>query len=213
MDLKLSEYANFLDHTSLNSSEVEDTISTYKLTFISIRNKKIEWETKLPPFIRPFYLFIYKSKRVPTQDEYFDFYISKNSEYFNLFKKELLIGVKARLFRTYPSLIRDLHFSLLLKESLDSVTVFYNTSLDTKYDIDILLINTRYFGLALYTDTPNAIVARSKKKFRHNRFSNVEYVEIPVAFKASKECGRFFLYGDRELKKVKKIVSDTSVVN
>jgi len=206
MELIISKYHNFLDYSSLTSEQIFSMLMKHSLAFIQVRNKKVEWGMNFPMFIKPFYDLVYKQQTIPSQIDYFEYYLKKNSPFFkNLnLDEQMMLGLKARIFRTYPSLVRDIHFATLLKERLTRIGVFYNTQLDIQNDIDTLLIvNKKFYSLSLFTDTVNGRKARDKKRFRHTRFSNVSYIELPVEFKGSTQCGDFFLYGNRELDLVK----------
>lgn len=203
--LEISDYPNFLDHETLESKDVCNIIKKYSLSFPQTRNKQVEWGIEFPMFLTPFYKYIYQQKNILTQDGFFEYYYSENSEYFKKsnFSSEIIEGLKARVYRTYPSLVRDLHFSLFVKENLKEVKAVYNRKLDIEEGIDLLLIkNDVLYGINLYTDTRRAHYGREKKVFRHTKFDNVNYIELPVEFKGSVECGAFFLYGEKELNKI-----------
>ena len=111
-----------------------------------------------------------------------------------------MLGLKARLYRTYPSLIRDLHFSKLLSERANNYKIIYNTNLDIKEGIDLLVIvNKINIAVNLYTKTRRAFVGRNKKENRHTIYDNITYIELPVEFNGSIKIGDFFLYGEREI--------------
>lgn len=62
----------------------------------------------------------------------------------------------------------------------------------------------------MFTDTSRAYMGREAKKTRHNPFSNVNYVEIPVSIGGSMKVGDFFLYGEEEYRKLQSYLgSDT----
>ena len=65
----------------------------------------------------------------------------------------------------------------------------------------------QYFAINLFTKTKRAFQGRSKKVNRHTKFDNVEYVELPVEFKGSYECGVFFLYRKKEYKELLNILT------
>ena len=80
---------------------------------------------RLPPIALTFYSLIYEMGNVPTDDLLIEEYLKQ--EYFNYvsgdkievcYNSEPTVlsmeGIIARIQRTYPSLIRDLHFYLLL---------------------------------------------------------------------------------------------------
>jgi hypothetical protein len=204
--LDVRKYSNHLDLFKLSYNDIEDQITEFKLSFISIRNKKAEWGVKFPTFLDSFYKFVYNNGELPTQEGFYNYYLNNNKEWFakNHFENEILLGLKARIYRTYPSLIRDLHFSKLIVKELEGYEVIYNTNLDVKEGIDLLVMrNNIYFAVNLYTKTARALIGREKKETRHIKYDNIKYIELPVEFKDSLEIGDFFLYGRREVDQLK----------
>lgn len=196
-----NEFSNLTSDISLTSTEVFDIIKQYKLNFISARNKTVEWDMYLPMFVPSFYEFILRENNIPTQLEYYQNYLNINNDFFSeqKFNEELMVGIKARLFRTYPSLVRDIHFAKYLSEKFTYSSIIYNQFLDIKEGIDLMIINNdKNYAINLFTETNRAQQSRQKKTFRHTDYSNVKYIEIPVAFNGSVKCGDFFLYGERE---------------
>lgn len=209
--LDISLYPNFLDHIRLNSEEVCKIIKNYTLEFSQVRNQDVEWKIAFPMFLTPFYKFIYLNNNILSQENYFKYYFSENREYFEShnFNSIIIEGLKARVYRTYPSLVRDLHFMLFVKENYNQIAIVYNRKLDIEEGIDLLIIkNGSYYGINLYADTKRAHIGREKKEFRHDKFNNVNYVELPVDFKGSVKCGSFFLYGDKELSQIKELLKN-----
>jgi hypothetical protein len=215
MNLEISNYKNLLNDISFSVVQIEETIINYKLNFDSYKNNEVEWKLRLPMFVYSFYKIIITDNKIPTQKELFDEYIS-NPQIVDLLssrtdREEIQKGIKARLFRTYPSLIRDLHFAIYLKERIkNGGEVFYNTQLDIEIGIDVIIIfKSKLYALNLYTPTKRAINGREKKENRHETVSNVIQIELPVEFNQRKKVGEFFLYGENEFNKLKKIIKNT----
>jgi hypothetical protein len=212
--MKLFETKNFpsfLVHLSLKSEEISTIIEKYTLEFSQTRNSAVEWGMAFPIFLNPFYKFIYVNKKIPTQREFWEYYVSENKAFFDAsnFTTEITEGLKARLYRTYPSLIRDLHFSAYVNENFKTAEIIYNRKLDVEEGIDLMIIyEGKYWGVNLYTNTRRAFDGREKKENRHTKFDNVIYVELPVDFKGSVKCGQFFLYGENEYKQILKIINN-----
>lgn len=200
---KSSNYPNLLDKIGLTSSGIRNQIEVYPLEFLQNRNKDAEWNIGFPMFIPSFYQHIIEYGTIPTQETFYANYLELNKTYFaqNKHTQEILTGLKARAYRTYPSVVRDIHFSLYMREILNTTTtVVYNLQLDIEEGIDVMLIhNEAFYGVNLYTQTNRAVSSRTIKEHRHEKFSNVRYVELPVPFNGSIQCGQFFLYGEREL--------------
>lgn len=196
------DYPNQLGLLHLTSTDIERQIVSYTLSFPSTRIREVEKGIKFPQFVKAFYNFIYKNEKVPTQQEFFDFYLAVNHDHFAAanYSNEIINGLRARVFRTYPSLVRDFHFNKVLTEKALGYEIVYNSALDIEHDIDTLLVRDgKYWAACLYTQTTRANIARNWKMYRHERFSNVQYIEFPVTLDDKSKLGDFFLYGDREL--------------
>ena len=160
-------------------------------------------------FARSFYVYLYKVGSVPTQEEFFDFYLNYNSEYFssNRFNPVIMEGIKARAFRAMPSLVRDVCFNKLVSENIQRYDTLYSLELDIEEGIDLLLYNeSNIYGVNLYTDTRRAYDGRRHKENRHTRFDNVSYIEFPVKFGESHKVGDYFLYGMNEYNNLLKLI-------
>lgn len=210
-ELDINDYGNFLDHFKLSSEEIFNTIIDYNLFFPQDKNNDAEWKIKFPIFLDSFYKFVYLNNSIPRQDEFYEYYLKENKKHFreNKYSDEIMKGLKTRVYRAYPSLVRVVYFSQYVKENFKDAKIIYNRELDTKEGIDILVVhNSKNWGINLYTDTKNAHVAREKKQSRHEKFENVNYVELPVDFKGSITCGKFFLYGEREFNQMCSIITN-----
>lgn len=202
-------YPDLLHKIHMSSKNMESSIKDYELNFPQIRNKEVEYGIRFPVFVEPFYEFILENNRIPQQKEYYDFYMNRNSSFFseNTFGEKILEGLRARIFRTYPSLVRDLHFNLFLREKLAGEYICYNIKLDINEGIDFIIkYNGIYYGINLYTKTKNSLIARTKKEKRHSTFSNIVYLDLPIVF-GEPNCGPFFLYGYEEYKRLLLLIS------
>jgi hypothetical protein len=210
-NLSIKDYPNFFDHFSITPIEIENQIIQFPLSFLKERNKTVEWKIQFLMFLHAFYRFLWMYKKVPQQEECFNFYLEINNEYFekNKYADKIMAGLKARFFRAYPSLVRDLHFSSYLNHHFAEAEIIYNRQLDIREGIDVLIIyNNHYFAVSLYISTMRAFAGRIKKTTRHQSFKNVTYIDLPVDFKDSTSCGNFFLYGSNEYEKVYKLISN-----
>lgn len=139
------EYPNLLPLISLTSKEIRQTIIPYKLEFSQERNREVEWGIKLPMFVVAFYDYVIIEQRIPNQKDFFDYYLSYNKDFFqNLNRSDLMSGIMARAFRTYPSLIRDVYFNKFIEEKIGTkCKVIYNTRLDIEEGIDLMIITKK----------------------------------------------------------------------
>ena len=108
-------------------------------------------------------------------------------------------GIKERMNRTYPSLIRDLHFLYLLEKSKRFDQVDYSMERDYYNGLDIKL---NYKGkscfVSLFIDTTRGRYFKQKKTLRHN---NEEIIEIvfSVEFNSLTKRGAIYLLNDKHI--------------
>lgn len=200
------DFPDLLQDISLSSVNIFDMIKDYKLNFVQLRDSRVEWKIAFPMFVDAFYKYVIKYKKIPVQREFFNYYQFCNKKYFRAknYNDRIMEALKARAYRTYPSLVRDLYFNKLVKEKLDNIFAIYNTKLDIEEGIDLMIIcDGIYYAINLFTNTSRAHFGRTKKRDRHTKFSNVKYIELPVDFKGSLKCGNFYLYGDNEFQILK----------
>ena len=206
------QYKNMFDYISLSSMEIEEQLINFKLEFYKTRNKVAEWQLKIPPFITAFYTYVWKQNKIPKQHELWHWYVALNNEYFIVhdYADEIIKGLQARVYRTYPSLVRDIHFITYIKEHLHDACVVYNTNLDIEDGIDILIIyREKLFAVNLFVNTQRSLHGRMLKQSRHAKYENVITIDFPVSFTGSKEIGNFFLYGEKEYEALIEMMNKT----
>ncbi len=195
------KFPDLLEKIQPDSETIKATIKNYSLRFSDVKDTVVEWESRFPMFVDAFYDYVLSENTIPTQDDFYACYIDRNSASLsdkNL-SKETADALKARIYRAYPSLVRDIFFNKYVKENLISAKVVYNGDLDVSEGIDLMVsIDNLHCGINLYTDTKRSHEGRMKKKSRHDCFENVIYVDFPVNFNGSLRCGDFFLYGHQE---------------
>ena len=107
-------------------------------------------------------------------------------------------GLKARILRTYPSIIRDLHFYLLANESGLFQAVRYSFVDDFQKGIYTkILFNNRWFSIALMQNTARSIYFRNQKYRRHSDRGDI--VNIELDRNECKLCGDYFLYTENHI--------------
>lgn len=197
------DFPNLLPEIKLTSTEIAEQVSRYKLTFSQERNPTVEWGLQLPMFVDSFYDYVVRFQKIPDQEESYSYYLQFNEEFFyELNRPELMSGIKARHHRTYPSLVRDVHFNKFLEERISQCKIIYNTKLDIEEGIDLMILSRLKYGICFFTRTQRAFFARQKKENRHTLFDDIEYVEMDIEFKGSVKVGDFFLYGEREYRQL-----------
>lgn len=163
------------------------------------REKDLEVEnSKFPPFIQSFYFLFFKNLQIPTEQEFCDTYVQWiggiNEGFVNYEKSrvsaEMLIN---RMKRTYPSLIRDLHFLYLLEESKLFEEVEYSMQMDYFNGLDLRVkYRGEVFFVSLFIDTSRGNYFKQRKKTRHD-YSFIKEVEFSVSFSDLKKVGSIYL--------------------
>ena len=163
---------------------------------------------KLPPIALTFYSLIYEMGNIPTDDLLIEEYFKQ--EYFNYvpdgkievcYESEPTIlsmeGIMARVQRTYPSLIRDLHFYLLLLESNRFEAVRYSFLDDYAGKVDIRVkYNGTWYNVGLMLGTKRSFWYKFKKQFRHK---NVDVIYLELFDEDAKFCGDFKLFTEKHI--------------
>lgn len=163
----LEQYPNLLPKISLTSDEIKAMVSTYKLTFLVERNYEVEWGKGLPMFVPAFYNFILNTNKIPNQEEFYNYYRKCNISYYKkLNRPDLDSGIKARAYRTYPSLVRDIYFNKYIEEKIGTkCQIIYNTELDIEEGIDLMIITSKNkYGICFFTKNRRAFIRRKAKE-------------------------------------------------
>lgn len=183
----------------ISVAEAEKQIANLSYSGVGLeKDEKVE-KAKLPPFALPFYYHLFSQRCIPTEDELYDRYLSFSGK---LTKDDriaiddetyLVDGVKARLLRTYPSLIRDFHFYLLLNESGKFEKVTYSLSEDYYRGLDLCVyLSGKAFHLSLFIKTRRSGLFKKKKVFRHD-YKDVTEIELALDFKSLTKHGEIAL--------------------
>lgn len=206
-------------NVDLRVKDLESQISRLNFTGNNKSKNPLVENALLPPFIQVFYYLFYKNIRIPTEDEfldtYFDWVCESNSEKNVLINKVEYpkVDVKARLLRTYPSLIRDVHFYYLLLESGYFSKVEY--SLHTDYfdglDLKITHENIVYY-LSVFIKTSRGIEFKIKKSNRHN-YDSVNEVQLGVNFNSLHQIGDIFLLNSSHITTLIELLKNKVNVN
>lgn len=155
---------------------------------------------KFPPFIQIFYFLFFKRLKIPTETEFVNTYFENFGEVKNDFfhiegRSFALESVKARILRTYPSLIRDIHFIILLEQSRIFDTVRYSLRNDYFDGVDIWLEKDKIvYALSIFLNSNRSNFYKNQKRFRHD-YSNIREIELRVEKATFRKVGNIFLMG------------------
>lgn len=133
--------------------------------------------------------------KIPSQDEFVEKYLKSNSNQLReiISDQRKKLALEARLRRTYPSLIRDIHLQALLQEK--GFTSTYDRNMDVQSGVDcILMYKGRQFNIHSFVATKRGSLGRAIKNQRHN-FSGIHLdLALNLDDPETKKVGDFFLY-------------------
>lgn len=185
-------------HLDISRKEAEEEIARLSYSGMGLPKDENVEKAKLPPFALAFYYHLFAQRRIPTEEELIDRYISFSGKVEDdrvVIEEEVysLEGLKARILRTYPSLIRDFHFYLLLNESDRFQRVSYSLSEDYYNGLDLCVYrHDRAFHLSLYLKTRRGTDFKKQKLSRHDYFG-VSEIELPLEFRSLRKVGEIRL--------------------
>jgi hypothetical protein len=216
--LNIEEYPNILNDLPYSTNWIKNQIKDNKLVFLPVRSylaerysPKINENSGKYTFVSIFYNYIYHNHKIPTQEEFYDKVhevFLEEENYFSLKDKcGFIDGFKARVYRTYPSIIRDFYFNKLLSEN--GYEVIYSLKLDVQDKIDtLLIIDNKYYGVGMFVDTPRSRQKREDKLSRLDKFDNVDYVDLPIIVDEHCETvGKIWLYTQYHIEKLMKVLN------
>lgn len=189
--------------TSLDMNEIETSILKYPYRGQRrIKDEKSE-NFRLPSIAQVFYALIYTNK-IPSAEMLCVGYLKKHFTAFgqagqcklNGTEELFLIeGVKARVYRAYPSLLRDFHFYFLCKDSNMFEDVFYSLRADAYEGIDLkITYKGQQFAIALFVNTARSRMFKSRKYGRHDTLTIPEICLEIDPFNKSYHVGDYALY-------------------
>lgn len=120
----------------------------------------------IPPMVEMFWELIHgnaeeiwqedsDTKIIPTQDEFVQAYMDKHSQRFDSFSDNKQEGIKARVLKTYPSLIRESHFiaqvqQIIVRDDIPCTLLIANSSLDLGLGVDLgVQLNGHSFAIRI----------------------------------------------------------------
>lgn len=200
-------FPNLLSDIMLTSADIAEQVKSvgYKTdSFIcDLAEAAFPIET-----VQVFYRFVTREQRIPTQEEFMKearLEMMLNGFDFDGQESSYRHGLAARLTsRTYPSLIRDVHFCKILEEKLsEEYYVIYNPALDLM-GIDILLkpktkVPSYKFGICLYLNTDRGRSGLKRKKNYRRTFHKLKYVDMPKDLPKNSNDG-IWLYEESDAK-------------
>ncbi len=176
------------------------------------KDEQVE-KAKLPPFAQVFYYLLFRDLIIPDEETFFRTWCELTGKEDNgkieiagkTYSKE---GIRNRLLRTYPSLIRDFHFYILLKEKSHYRHISYSLSKDYYQGIDLEIEhNSKIYSLSIHINTPRGAGYKQIKKQRHD-YSSVNEIVLNVDFNTMKKTGPFFLLTEKHIEQLNQSIHE-----
>jgi len=184
-----------------------------KIRIVHMLNSKEADYYNIPPIVVPFYYYIVKSKgNIPTQEQLLKAYRKLYSKDMGILvdRKDYddiqEIHIKERIYRAYPSIVRDFHFYAMCSESKAFDAVILSTREDMENNTDLYLeIGGFKVRVELFVNTaPSEEWYNTKEK----KQAELDSVVVPMMCKLddqhSKKVGDFYLYTERHVKILEK---------
>lgn len=202
----------------LSIEEIEKKFESSTLDVTGKRRENfVEYKLNPPSFIVIFYYYIYYYQSIPTQQQFISLYYEVNREWVeDNVKTAHLEAFNGRLCRTYPSLIRDIHFYIFLKESNKFKRVIYKMKYDLTGKVDVFVESNRknWYGLQLRVATKNSDIFYQKKPYRNvfNIPALKQVIDMPLNLDKAKSIltkkNELKVYGEKDVFWLSEIINE-----
>ena len=166
------EYDSILNQNipSINTEDIKYIIEDQKFD-TSIY--KQEYPDNIPLINISFYSHIFRDNNIPTLNEFIQNYERDNKCFLNLMPEELYEGIKYRLIKSYPSLVRDTHFVNCARElGYDTI---HTIQLDLHGIDAIVNHNDKKLLFRLFLDTKKSRKHLKYKTKKHKLNLHINY--------------------------------------
>lgn len=185
----------------ISTDNIIDIIKDQK--FNSKKYKKnvkytVEWKKAIPLINVSFHYHLLRDNNVPTLKEFIDDYERDNKSFLKLIPTEWYTGIKYRLIRSYPSLIRDIYF--VSKTIEMGYKTLHTLQLDLNgIDAVIPFNHDKKIFFRLFFDSKKSRKYLNNKTKSHNLEN---YVNFGLNKKNRKIIGDIFLYSDESIEAI-----------
>jgi hypothetical protein len=174
-------------------SKIEEMLSSSRFDTTTLRrasSHRFEGKRAIPMMTVSFHRLLFDTGMVPTPDEYLSEYERENSHFLSSMSDDDMGGIRYRVMRAYPSLIRDIHFVCGCRE-IGCPAI--RTVRDDIAGIDARIpIENGEVKVRLYYDSPRSKSHRMMKAFAH--VMGPDHHDLGLSKDNSIRIGDFFLY-------------------
>ncbi|MFN8345809.1 MAG: hypothetical protein U0X91_12430 [Spirosomataceae bacterium] len=202
--------AILIRHKNWSANEIEEQVRDFSYSGENLRKDPEVEKAKLPPFALAFYKFIFFKSRLPNETELWNYYLSQyfksaDDHRISYFRKGTLRtysaeAVRARMLRSFPSLIRDFHFFVLCQESDLFERVSYSLREDYLDGTDLnIVFRGNVFRVSVMLNSERARTFKLRKHTRHGTGPHNEIVMLFDLYKNVNIKGRIKLFSDKHV--------------
>lgn len=167
-----------------------------------------------PLLVKELYLLILELGDLPTLQQFQEYYHAKHP-----IKKSKYFGEMTSLTKGYRSLVRDLHFYFLLKESglFDEVKISYLFDLQAKTDI-LLREGQKLLGLQLFNGGKHMKAMKQQKAKKKPGQKNYELIYFGTQYKGNRKKlnttsgATFVLYSEQDVETVHALLQNSETI-
>lgn len=172
---------------------------------------------RIPSMMEILFSMVRAQKEIPTQKEFLLEYmnsitlppihatVSKSNSKITL--GQVRRAIMARVARAYPSLVRDIHLPIRLREL--GYKAFYIKKYDIEYGIDIVLkYKEDIYYIHCYVDSYRANFYRNIKDRRHPNTLKGKHLDAPMVIKRGDS--NLYLYPDEAINSIIKHIEDNN---
>lgn len=170
---------------------------------------------EIPFMMETFYLYIYKFGRIPSQEEFADEYFFNNNIILNpdgscvyIYNDTQYVkstnDLMSRIYRAFPSFIRELYLYYKLLESGKFKYIRYSVYSDIKgTDIKVTRFDNKEFHLDSFVNSKrSSYFYEQKNNYRHNNTKDFnKTIKVIFDFDDKLEAGNYYLYSDETINK------------
>lgn len=213
----------FIRQKKWSVQALEQQVATFQYSGENLPKDPEVEKAKLPPFALAFYKYIFFKNRLPDERELWDHYIHQpciafDEEYIEVYRKGTVKAyeisfVKARMLRSYPSLVRDFHFYVLCLTSGVFERVSYSLRKDYFEGVDLCVTYAgREFQVSILLNSPRARTYKSQKYNRHEEVPENEVIMLFDLTRYARIKGKIKLFSEKHvvelLEEVKKRIAN-----
>ncbi len=174
-------------------------------------------KARLPPFALSFYKFIFFKSRLPDETELWNYYLKQHFTpaeggcvQVNIrgsVKTFADSSIKARMLRSYPSLVRDFHFYVLCLRSDQFEEVRYSLHRDYFDGIDLCVVYAGVeFQVSILLNSQRAQMYKSQKYKRHEESPKNEVIMLFDLNRFSQEKGKIKLFSEMHVQELVEVL-------